>query len=362
MFWEGKTTSSQSKRLLSDLSEKQQEIQHELENEFFQSKDMLFDENKSNTILQAIHEKMGNPLPQKPKTRRIYTWAVAASIILICSTATLIGIQNYTTPSSDKMITPDWDLLSAVYHINSQQDTLVHILPDGSIVILSPNSSFSYDTQYGETHRFLALKGEGKFDVQRDPSRPFTVSSNGYTTTALGTEFIVSTRTKGETVVKLISGKVVVRATPTSYMPITDIVLHIGDELLIDDMKQAVNLISKTNKHDQQAPKTIRKELAKEHTEVLESLPLHFDKTALDDVFQQIAARFSIQIDIDAPVLKELSFTGKFSSEDPVEIILNTICNMNDLTYEKTSDDHIRIQYKIVETTDTTENIKSHYH
>lgn len=64
-------------------------------------------------------------------------------------------------------------------------------LDDGSVVTLGPASAI--DVDYAASHRTVRLlAGMAYFDVARDPSRPFSVLSDGVAATALGTAYDVS--------------------------------------------------------------------------------------------------------------------------------------------------------------------------
>ncbi len=65
-------------------------------------------------------------------------------------------------------------------------------LEDGSRVQLNADSAIAKDFSGGQ-RRLTLLKGEAWFDVASDPSRPFTVTAAGGTTTALGTSFDIAT-------------------------------------------------------------------------------------------------------------------------------------------------------------------------
>ena len=78
------------------------------------------------------------------------------------------------------------------------------VLPDSSHVSLSPGSSLTFPTEFGERH-VVQLKGYGYFKVRHDASRPFTVLTGKTETTVLGTEFAVDSKAQNVT---LITGRV----------------------------------------------------------------------------------------------------------------------------------------------------------
>ncbi|WP_400770590.1 FecR family protein [Methylosinus sporium] len=65
-------------------------------------------------------------------------------------------------------------------------------LPDGSRAHLNANAAISLDYA-GSRRRVALLAGEALFEVEKDPSRPFTVETAGGAITARGTAFDVST-------------------------------------------------------------------------------------------------------------------------------------------------------------------------
>lgn len=63
-------------------------------------------------------------------------------------------------------------------------------LPDHSKVVLGPRTRITYAGKPGKRH-ITVLEGKALFDVVKDPSSPFTVTSCQTTTTVLGTTFTV---------------------------------------------------------------------------------------------------------------------------------------------------------------------------
>lgn len=64
-------------------------------------------------------------------------------------------------------------------------------LPDGSTVTLGPDSAIGTDFS-SDRRNIDLLAGMAYFDVMEDPARPFVVGSGGFSATALGTAFDVS--------------------------------------------------------------------------------------------------------------------------------------------------------------------------
>ncbi|MDM1443986.1 FecR family protein [Myroides odoratimimus] len=65
------------------------------------------------------------------------------------------------------------------------------ILPDGTAVTLSSNSTLIVSNEFNQSNREIKLLGEAYFKVAKDASRPFIISSDNFETQVLGTSFWV---------------------------------------------------------------------------------------------------------------------------------------------------------------------------
>jgi transmembrane sensor len=64
-------------------------------------------------------------------------------------------------------------------------------LPDGSHVVLAPESKLRYPRSFGDHSRALYLEGMAYFEVVHDPDRPFVVHAGEGIARVLGTRFVV---------------------------------------------------------------------------------------------------------------------------------------------------------------------------
>lgn len=87
-------------------------------------------------------------------------------------------------------------------------------LPDGSRIWLREGAQLSYATKFSGKDREVKLRGEGYFEVEHDPARPFKVYlENGGSVEVLGTQFNIR-QSEEQTSVLVRSGKV--RFSPTA--------------------------------------------------------------------------------------------------------------------------------------------------
>lgn len=84
-------------------------------------------------------------------------------------------------------------------------------LTDGTKIWLSPNSKLVYPYRFKDGNRVINFTGEAFFEVKRDPSHPFLITTGRVRTTVLGTSFNIAAYTAMSTVrVTLLKGKVAV--------------------------------------------------------------------------------------------------------------------------------------------------------
>ncbi len=102
-----------------------------------------------------------------------------------------------------------WRLWQPDYqHVVTQSQSKSDILlPDGTRVWLNQFSSLNYPQQFDDNERFIELTGEGFFEVEKDPDRPFIIKTGDSEVKVLGTSFNVR-NSEEQTEVVVVTGKV----------------------------------------------------------------------------------------------------------------------------------------------------------
>lgn len=86
------------------------------------------------------------------------------------------------------------------------------VLPDGSMVTLSPKSQLRYSAGFGREDRTVELVGQGYFDVAKDSRSRFTVLAQGVEITVHGTKFnVYASPEGGMKEVSLVEGSISLR-------------------------------------------------------------------------------------------------------------------------------------------------------
>lgn len=134
-------------------------------------------------FLQKINpETEEQPAVTKHHSAHIYKWIIGiAASLLVLFVSTYVSYQQ----GQNKI---QKEFADIVVTTPNGSCTKVN-LPDGSIVTLNAGSKITYSQGYGVTNRAVKIYGEGYFEVKKDSTRPFTVTSDNVVVKVLGTKF-----------------------------------------------------------------------------------------------------------------------------------------------------------------------------
>lgn len=164
------------------------------------------------------------------------------------------------------------------------------MLPDGSLVKLNAESALTFYSAYNKNDRKVDLSGEAFFDVQKS-KKPFIVSTNDQRVTVLGTKFnIKAYPNELETTTKLLRGSVKVNSRNSNrevLMKPGDQVVNKGDELLLTTTEKL-----KVDWVDRE---------------------FVFNEKPAEELMNDIARWYNVEVVFENPELKQKSFTGSIS-------------------------------------------------
>ncbi len=161
------------------------------------SRDALINDAGTDGVIHfpSCAETQAPPAAELPRARRLGKLTLAATVLLSMTLAYFCW-QNFSP-------------IEIATAIGEQRSA---VLPDHSIVELNTQSSVRIAYTSRE-RRIELVRGEAFFEVAKDPSRPFIVSTELATARALGTRFTVYRAPSG-TRVTVAEGRVLVRYTP----------------------------------------------------------------------------------------------------------------------------------------------------
>jgi ferric-dicitrate binding protein FerR (iron transport regulator) len=263
--------------------------------------------------------------------------AIAASVICLLGLA--LYFYNNGKPAEQTVAQHSRkadSIPSPVRHIINTSGKDENIpLADGSLITLANNSEVTFMEPF-TSKRSIALIGKAGFKVAKDKAKPFAVTSQAFSTTALGTNFTVTAFANAPLqTVRLYEGKVVVKAVNDKRMK-KDFYLLPGQEFIYSNEALAsvrnFNAKSTTNKE------TATDDLVGKAT----SLPDNasgswhlFNNQSLGLVFNQLAELYDVKIVYSKQDVRRKYFVGRFNKTDSLDLILKYITTANRLTFSK---------------------------
>jgi len=181
------------------------------------------------------------------------------------------------------------------------QQAQVH-LPDGTWVQLNAASSLKYPFAFkADGKRKVELSGEGYFQVSKDPSHPFIVTSANQQVEVLGTEFNISAYQTGEPVkTTLLEGSIKISEGQGNSSK----VLIPGQQASVRDGNIAVD------------------DVEVEYAVAWRNGYFLFKDETLQQIMQKLARWYNIEPVFADPTLKNRTFFGSISKSENISKIL----------------------------------------
>jgi transmembrane sensor len=241
--------------------------------------------------------------PARTRVPARSAWASAAAVALIALTVTIWRVARPEPAAPVTMIE----------YVTSKGQRLPMTLEDGSRVVLGVDSRLRRPDNYGASSRDLYLTGEAFFEVTHDAARPFRVHTDAGVAEDLGTRFAV-------------------RAYPDEGA--TEVVVTEGQVALARVSPQASDRRSERN-----APRTllqpgdlgvvdlngdVRVEHGIDAARRLAWLEgrLVFDDTPLEDVVNELARWYDLDIRVTDAALAATPVTASFQDEPAVQVLM----------------------------------------
>lgn len=267
------------------------------------------------------------------RTKRLWL-SMAASIVLLAGLAWFVFLyQRATTKQGNPN---EGQALASVQWretINTTGTNMPVSMEDGSLVMLSPNSRIRYHHPFSVNNkRAVYLQGEGVFKVAKDPGRPFTVYSDDVATTALGTQFTVTSfKESSEINVALHEGKVVVAAGKKNMYLVPGDVLVYNKNTMLASIRHA-----DSKEHLVKAGALHKSEATVQKPDWYE-----FKQQSLAAVFEQLSAYYQVDIYYYPTDIRNKYFSGRMKKTDSLDNILQDIALLNHLSINRKNGTYI---------------------
>lgn len=262
-------------------------------------------------IRERIWKKLNNQIHEKPsKLIKVKNWRrnilkVAAVLLILIGTGVFI-YNNKQNAHNKQQIT---------YMTGANEHRKV-MLPDSSVVFLSPNSSIKLMPDFAKDERAVSLKGEAVFEVKTNAEKPFTVVTEDISTTALGTSFkVTSFNGSAKINVVLTYGKVVVK-TNVEKGKTKQVFLKPGEEIVYNKETKAMHKM-----HATPAQFDYEKNV------------LYFKNAGLKEVVEKLERYYHVKVQFSSLGNVHWSVSGEFDYQ-PLEVVMKAIAYSCNIKYE----------------------------
>lgn len=265
---------------------------------------------------KAYSSFISNNKNEKPEQNvqrfKLSRWssAVAVAFILLCSGLVYSLLRTQTTQN-----------INFVEHYSPIGEVNSITLPDGSVVETNSTTVLVYPDNFGKDTRTLYLTGEANFKVVRNEKIPFVVKSKGFSATALGTEFNV-TSYPNENLYKatLISGSIKVNNdTDSEFEQLLDV-----SQQFVYDRQSHTQLLQNINLEDETA--WLRGEMM-------------FRGVTIREIIKVLERNYNVVFHYNTQRNIEDKYNFKFKKDTSLEQVLEVIKNVADnFNYKLTED------------------------
>ena len=193
-----------------------------------------------------------------------------------------------------------------------------HTLPDGSKVWLNANTTLTYPAIFGKKQREVTLSGEGYFEIISSPQKPFIVHTEKYDVQAIGTTFNIDAYPDNNAfTTTLLEGSIKV---------------HIADYA-------NENIVLKPNEYLSLSGNKLQRGKISDHNHFLwRSGILYFEDVSFPDIMKMLEKHFHLRIEIQANIVNNKQYTGKFRQAEGIDHILRVLQKDVDFKFERLED------------------------
>ena len=183
-------------------------------------------------------------------------------------------------------------------------------LPDGTKVWLNSGSLLVYDKHFRGKRRLLFLNGEARFQVAKDPAKPFLVKTAHMTVKALGTVFNLNAYSDQDvTIATLEEGKI--QVYPCLKQD-TSLILSPDEQIIYNHRLETLAL------------NTVDAGRVMQWTDGY----LIFQTASFDQIVKTIERKFDVTINYETERFAGRSFTMKFNPDEGLKQVLEVMKEM----------------------------------
>jgi ferric-dicitrate binding protein FerR (iron transport regulator) len=321
-FLNNTTTVEENKALLQYFStaegkDKLKNFIDEVAREEFSSQkvDIQTSERIFKKLAESIHKRRTLQQPHIPFYNNKYL-RIAASVLLFVVASTLL----YTSRKDISNL-----LFPVIYAdiLSPKGYQTEVILSDGTVVKLNENSRIKYAKDFGRNNtREIILKGEAYFDVKRDPSKPFIISTAKAQIKVLGTSFNVKEKSYDSSVTVVVTHGVVAVKAPNNANS-SAIRLRAGDVGVLSSTKITVHESYQVN-----------------NFLCWSTGKIEYREVPLSNVVEELSLIYGTKLILNDSAIKNLPLTATLKYQS-LPYVVSEICAFMGLQYKKENQNYI---------------------
>ena len=215
----------------------------------------------------------------QPRNNRRIFMQIAAALALLAS----VGLWMFLSPKAEQ------PMVAIAKEMAKPLD-----LPDGSEIVLNQGSTIDYSPNIDNNRRTVKLQGDAYFDVKKDKSRPFVITTGAVEIEVLGTSFYVDSRDgQAEIQVTVQEGSVAVRSNGKEE------ILTAGEKAIFQKSNQQLSKKTNTDKN----------------FNFLKTKNLTFESTPLSQVVFDLNRFYNSKISVEPSDLENCQLTANFKNK-----------------------------------------------
>lgn len=258
-----------------------------------------------NTKIDALEEEI--QVVQMPWLRRNYKYVsgIAASVVVALFMGFLVSRSNPMVTLASN----DWDSETA------------YTLPDGTSVAFNGVSEISHPKHFAKGERAINFEGKAYFDVVKDESKPFVIHCGSMDVEVLGTSFLLDAdKNDNRYLLDLYTGKVRMTAFDQKGRELSQIEINPGERGVLNVAEGALKAMTYPEVKEE---------------ELLNDRVLDFNNVSLSTIVETLEYIYQVKIDLDESCASK-KLTARFTDEDSVDEVIETIAAVFDFTVTKT--------------------------
>ena len=234
-----------------------------------------------------------------------YVSGIAASVVVALFMGFLVTRSNPTVTLASN----DWDSETA------------YTLPDGTSITFNGVSEISHPKHFTKGERAINFEGKAYFDVVKDESKPFVIHCGSMDVEVLGTSFLLDAdKNDNRYLLDLYTGKVRMTAFDQKGRELSQIEINPGERGVLNVTDGALKAMTYPEVKEE---------------ELLNDRVLDFNNVSLSTIVETLEYIYQVKIDLDESCASK-KLTARFTDEDSVDEVIETIAAVFDFTVTKT--------------------------